>query len=129
MQNSFQGRRRARTTENLEWVCPTSCFCFRTDCLFRDRNWLEFLSVLDSTFAQVSSQREDEITQESKNECLENVSKARAFLAEVAEKDGTKNRAAPLALLELEHRACKFGLSGWFSAIEDFMHTLKFDPR
>ncbi|KAG8217714.1 N-acetyltransferase B complex non catalytic subunit-domain-containing protein [Butyriboletus roseoflavus] len=76
-----------------------------------DRNWLEFLSVLDSTFAPVSSQREGEITEESKNQCLENVSKARAFLAEVAEKDGTKNRAAPLALLELDHRASKSGLS------------------
>ncbi|KAF8559771.1 actin cytoskeleton organization protein [Imleria badia] len=76
-----------------------------------DRNWLEFLSVLDSTFAPISSQREGEITEESKNECLENVSKTRAFLAEVAEKDGTKNRGAPLALLELEHRAHKFAFS------------------
>ena len=80
---------------------------------------MEFLSVLDSTFAILSSQREGDIIAERKSECLENVSKARAFLAGVAEKDGTKNRAAPLALLELEHRAHKFGLSGWFSGIAD----------
>lgn len=93
---------------------------FRANHLFRDRNWLELLSVLDSTFASVSSQSEGTITEEEKNECLENVSKARAFLAEVAEKDGTKNRAAPLALLELEHRAHKLGLSGQFSVIGNF---------
>ncbi|KAN0077095.1 N-acetyltransferase B complex (NatB) non catalytic subunit domain containing protein [Tylopilus felleus] len=87
-----------------------------------DRNWLEFLSVLDSTFAPVSSQREGGITEESKNECLENVSKARAFLAEIAEKDGAKNRTAPLALLELEHRAHKFGLSD-DSVVVDLMEN------
>ncbi|KAH0827176.1 N-acetyltransferase B complex non catalytic subunit-domain-containing protein [Lanmaoa asiatica] len=76
-----------------------------------DHNWLEFLSVLDSTLVPVSTQRKGGIPEESKNECLVNVSKARAFLAEVAKKDGVKNRAAPLALLELEHRAHKSGLS------------------
>lgn len=85
---------------------------FRADHSFRDRNWLEFLSILDSAFAPVSFRSEGEITEEDSSECLENVSKARAFLAEVAEKDGRKNRAAPLALLELEHRAHKHGLSG-----------------
>jgi N-terminal acetyltransferase B complex non-catalytic subunit len=104
---------------------------FRANRLFRDHNWLEFLSVLDSTFTPVSSQREGGITEESKNECLENISKARAFLAEVAEKDGTKNRTAPLALLELEHRAHTFGLSGWFSVIDGLLtlQTLKIYPR
>ncbi|KAF8447742.1 actin cytoskeleton organization protein [Boletus edulis BED1] len=88
-----------------------------------DRNWLEFLSVLDSIFAPVSSRPEGGITEESKNECLENISKARTFLAGVVEKDGTKNRAAPLALLELEHRAYKFGLSDdsvFVSVMEDY---------
>ena len=112
-QRSFRGRRTACATKNLERVCLTSCLWYpRANRLFRDHNWLEFLSVLDSTFTPVSSQREGEDTAESNNECLENISRARAFLAEVAEKDGTKNRAAPLALLELEHRAHKFGLSG-----------------
>lgn len=40
--------------------------------------------------------------------------KARTFLAEIAQKDGSKNRAAPLALTELEHRAYKHGLSGTY---------------
>ena len=101
------------TTKNLEWVCLVPYLCYsRANHFFRDRNWLEFLSILDSSFAPISSQREGEITEESKNECVETVSKARAFLAEVADKDGTNNRAAPLALLELEHRAHKFALSG-----------------
>lgn len=109
-------------------ILPT---IFRADDLFRDRNWLEFLSVLDSAFDSVSSHSDGAIAEEKKTECLENVSKARAFLAEIVEKDGTKNRAAPLALLELEHRAYKFGLSGLFSVWNDSLtlQTLKHDPR
>ena len=89
----------------------------RINHLFRDRNWLEFLSILHSTFASVSSQLEGEITEEQKNECLKNISETRAFFTEVAQKDGVKNRAAPLALLDLEHRAYKHGLSGRFYVI------------
>ncbi|KIJ16949.1 hypothetical protein PAXINDRAFT_168389 [Paxillus involutus ATCC 200175] len=76
-----------------------------------DRNWLEFLSILDATFGLLSSPKDGEISEELNNECRENIAKSRAFLTEVAQKDGTKNRAAPLALLELEHRAHKHGLS------------------
>ncbi|KAF9227685.1 hypothetical protein BS17DRAFT_774157 [Gyrodon lividus] len=76
-----------------------------------DRNWLEFLSILDGTFAPVSSPKNSQASEESKKECLENTTKFREFLTEVAQKDGTKNRAALLALLEMEHRAHKHGLS------------------
>ncbi|KIJ69304.1 hypothetical protein HYDPIDRAFT_105904 [Hydnomerulius pinastri MD-312] len=89
-----------------------------------DRNWLEFLSILDATFAPVSSAKDAEVSEESKSECIENITKSRAFLTEIAQKDGTKNRAAPLALLELEHRAHKHGLSdesGLISLMENYL--------
>ncbi|KAI6036277.1 N-acetyltransferase B complex non catalytic subunit-domain-containing protein [Pisolithus microcarpus] len=74
-----------------------------------DRNWLEFLSVLDGTFTPVASSQ-GEISEESKQECRESLVETGEFLAEIAQKDGFKNRAAPLALTELKYRAYKLGL-------------------
>lgn len=74
-----------------------------------DRNWLEFLSVLDATFAPIVSSQ-DEISEQSRQECREVLNGTREFLADIAQKDGIKNRAAPLALTELEYRAYKHGL-------------------
>ncbi|KAI6160023.1 N-acetyltransferase B complex non catalytic subunit-domain-containing protein [Pisolithus thermaeus] len=74
-----------------------------------DRNWLEFLSVLDAAFAPIASSQ-GEVSEESKQECRESLVETGEFLAEIAQKDGIKNRAAPLALTELKHRAYKHGL-------------------
>ena len=59
---------------------------------FRDRNWLEFLAILDATFSMEGN-------------ATQYVEEARTFFAEVAERDGRKDRSGPLALLELEKRA------------------------
>ena len=58
----------------------------------RDRNWLEFLAVLDTTFS-------------AEGNTAEHVEAARKFFTEIAERDGLKDRSGPLALLELEKRA------------------------
>ncbi|KAH7889369.1 N-acetyltransferase B complex non catalytic subunit-domain-containing protein [Phlebopus sp. FC_14] len=86
-----------------------------------DRDWLEFISVLDATFTAVSS-KEEGISEEGRNECMENIKKSRAFFTEIAQKDGKKNRAAPLALLELEHRAYKHNLSDENSLLSMMEH-------
>lgn len=87
-----------------------------------DRNWLEFLSIIDATFAPITS-AQDVATEDHRQECRDNMSKAQTFLADIAQKDGVKNRAAPLALTELEHRAFTHGLSDLdtvISSIEDY---------
>ncbi|EGN93256.1 hypothetical protein SERLA73DRAFT_172175 [Serpula lacrymans var. lacrymans S7.3] len=76
----------------------------------RDRNWLEFLSVLDATFSTVSSPHQQEVTEAVKSECIECISKARQFFTEIAEGDGRKDRSGFLALLELEKRSITNGL-------------------
>ncbi|KAL0581537.1 mitochondrial distribution and morphology [Marasmius crinis-equi] len=76
----------------------------RAEILIRDksdRNWLEFLSVLDATFSYVTK----DATEESKTQCSEHIRKTEEFFTSIAESDGRKERAGPLALLELEHRA------------------------
>ncbi|KAI0345163.1 hypothetical protein BDW22DRAFT_1354055 [Trametopsis cervina] len=72
-----------------------------------DRNWLEFISVLDATFSGITP----ETTEEAKEEFKSNISKSQAFFAQVADKDGLRDRSGPLALLELEKRAINHGLS------------------
>ncbi|KAJ8078904.1 mitochondrial distribution and morphology [Marasmius tenuissimus] len=66
-----------------------------------DRNWLEFLSVIDATFSHIAEDAGDE----AKTQCSEQLRKAEEFFMSTAEADGSKERAGPLALLELEHRA------------------------
>lgn len=67
-----------------------------------DRNWLEFLSVLDATFWDVTSTPEP--TEENKESCRHHINKTKEFLAQIADKDGSQDRSGPLALLELEKR-------------------------
>lgn len=74
-----------------------------------DRNWLEFLSVLDATFWDVSSVPEP--SDEAKSACRHHISKTVEFFAQIADKDGARDRSGPLALLELEKRAVAHGLS------------------
>lgn len=85
--------------------CASARSCLR---LVRDRNWLEFLAVLDAAFADVAGQEADEA---QKAACVEAVAKARELFSQVAEEDGGKDRAGLLALLELEKRARAHGVS------------------
>lgn len=73
-----------------------------------DRNWLEFLSILDATFWGLSS---SEPTKEAQEECKHSIPKAQQFFAQIADKDGQRDRSGPLALLELEKRALAHNLS------------------
>ena len=59
-----------------------------------DRNWFEFVSLLDGTFAEPESE-----------DVQERVTKTRQFLESIKEKDGKADRSAHLAALELEKRA------------------------
>ncbi|KAG6874208.1 hypothetical protein C0995_003754 [Termitomyces sp. Mi166 len=73
-----------------------------------DRNWLEFLSILDATFSYFSSSVE---SSPSRREGLEQVEKTQELFTRIAEEDGSKDRSAALALLELEKRARNHGIS------------------
>ncbi|TFK42516.1 actin cytoskeleton organization protein [Crucibulum laeve] len=64
----------------------------------KDRNWLEFLSVLDTTFI-------------SKGESAEHVKETQELFTQIAEQDGQKDRSGLLGLLELERRARENGVS------------------
>jgi N-terminal acetyltransferase B complex non-catalytic subunit len=75
---------------------------------FSDRNWLEFVSVIDATFASVQG---PDVSEEGKSECSENIAKTRDFLIEIAKVDGSNNRSASLALLELEKNAFSYGIT------------------
>ena len=72
-----------------------------------DRNWLEFLSVLDATFTGLEGEASAEKAEEYKSD----VAKSQQFFAQIADKDGLRDRSAPLALLELEKRALSHSLS------------------
>ncbi|TBU65814.1 N-acetyltransferase B complex non catalytic subunit-domain-containing protein [Dichomitus squalens] len=67
----------------------------------KDRNWLEFLAVLDATF----------VDPEDKSATAESIKKTRELLGKVVEEDGVKDRSGHLALLELEKRSRQHGLA------------------
>jgi hypothetical protein len=96
-------KRRSKTSERT-WVV----LLILSDVYLSDRNWLEFVSVLDAAFAPVQG---SDISEERKSECLENIEKTRVFLNEIAELDGSRNRSAPLACLELAKKALSHGIS------------------
>ncbi|KAG1753404.1 N-acetyltransferase B complex non catalytic subunit-domain-containing protein [Suillus lakei] len=85
-----------------------------------DRNWLEFVSIVDAAFALV---RGSDVSEEGKSECSENIAKTREFLTEIAEVDGSNNRSASLALLELEKNAFSYGISSDESALVGSMEN------
>lgn len=68
---------------------------------------MEFLSVLDGTISALASAG----TTIDLTEAAPRVQRVRELLSKIAEEDGTKDRSAPLALLELEKRARAHGLS------------------
>ncbi|OBZ75813.1 N-alpha-acetyltransferase 25, NatB auxiliary subunit [Grifola frondosa] len=75
----------------------------------KDRNWLEFLAVLDATFSDVTSPSSD--TEAAKASSAEHITKTREFLGKVVDQDGLKDRSGHLARLELEKRARQHGLA------------------
>lgn len=80
--------------------------------LGRDRNWLEFLSIIDYTFADNAELPP----------VLSRVAETRSFFEEVAEEDGTSNRSGLLALVELEKCTRSHKISD--GALRAFRHYL-----
>lgn len=76
---------------------------------WRDRNWLEFLAVLDATFADLTSEASD--VEAAKAATSERIVKTREFFGKVVETDGVRDRSGHLALLELEKRSRQHGLA------------------
>ncbi|KAJ7581325.1 actin cytoskeleton organization protein [Mycena floridula] len=70
-----------------------------------DRNWLEFVAVLDGTFPPT----------ESSEPASEQITSIEVLFEQIAEKDGLKDRSGLLGLLELDKR------SGW----KDSTHRLQ----
>ncbi|KAJ6630878.1 actin cytoskeleton organization protein [Mycena sp. CBHHK59/15] len=75
-----------------------------------DRNWLEFISVLDATFSYVTTSQV-EVDTSPKAECSLHAAKTQELFTKLAVQDGHKDRSALLALLELEKRARTHGIS------------------
>lgn len=65
----------------------------------RDRNWLEFVSILDATFLPATRH------QSMQPDLEQRVAKTRDLFTKVAEQDGGRDRTAWLGLMELE-RVC-----------------------
>lgn len=61
---------------------------------------------MDATFAGLEGEANAETSEEYKS----NLAKSQQFFAQIADKDGLRDRSAPLALLELEKRALSHGL-------------------
>lgn len=83
----------------------------RTNFIWRDRNWLNFLSILNATFSHV--------------EKAEHIHKTEKLFHDLAQLDGNSDRSSLLALLELkkrtreanipEHNVSEYnGMSYWF---------------
>ncbi|KAI0670373.1 actin cytoskeleton organization protein [Trametes maxima] len=87
----------------------------------KDRNWLEFLSVLDGTFAGLTPEGSD--VDAEKAVVSERIAKTREFLGKITEEDGVKDRSGPLALLELEKRARQHGLATDSGALHSLLES------
>ncbi|KAF9075215.1 N-acetyltransferase B complex non catalytic subunit-domain-containing protein [Rhodocollybia butyracea] len=73
-----------------------------------DRNWLEFLSVVDGTFSHLTVSKPSE---DAREQCLSKVSNTLALFTKISVQDGKKDRSGLLGLLELESRSRKHGIS------------------
>lgn len=78
----------------------------------RNRNWLEFLAVVDAAFADVTPQTPET----DKVAIKEGISKAADLFSQVAEEDMRTDRSGLLALLELERRSREHGISSGLPA-------------
>ncbi|KXN86896.1 N-alpha-acetyltransferase 25, NatB auxiliary subunit [Leucoagaricus sp. SymC.cos] len=73
-----------------------------------DRNWLEFLSVLEATFLDVTGEN---CSGEAVETTRKSIQETRDLFSQAVEKDGLKDRSGLLGLLELEKRSRKHGVS------------------
>ena len=79
-----------------------------------DRNWLEFLSVIDGTFASLPESKGEAHagpSEDAKEQCSSKISNTLALFTNISVQDGRKDRSGLLGLLELEHRARRHGVS------------------
>ncbi|KAH8116753.1 actin cytoskeleton organization protein [Phellopilus nigrolimitatus] len=76
-----------------------------------DRNWLEFLAVLDATFAAPAD--------------ADKVRDVRGLFRQLADADGRRDRGALLALLELEKRARENGFGSDFESQDGLLGLIK----
>ncbi|EIW60342.1 actin cytoskeleton organization protein [Trametes versicolor FP-101664 SS1] len=87
----------------------------------KDRNWLEFLAVLDATFADLTSEASD--VEAAKAATSQRIVKTREFFGKVVETDGVRDRSGHLALLELEKRSRQHGLATDSSALLSLLES------
>ncbi|KAK2466858.1 hypothetical protein APHAL10511_001116 [Amanita phalloides] len=80
-----------------------------------DRNWLEFVSVIDAVFAPFASTSDP--NEEGRNNCAKAVKKVEELFSKVADEDGTRDRSGLLGLLELEKQAIHYGMSSGSSRL------------
>ncbi|KIM49319.1 hypothetical protein M413DRAFT_438506 [Hebeloma cylindrosporum] len=80
--------------------------------LMNDRNWLEFLAVLDATLLDAAHPSVPTSTNlGSSKDTLTKIQRAQDLFLDVSKQDRLKDRSGPLALLELERRMRAHGLS------------------
>lgn len=87
----------------------------------RERNWLEFLAILDATIppedaAPASDGDDSTVAISWKSGMADRIAETRTLFTELAETDGTRDRAPLLGLLELERRARAQGAGQAFGA-------------
>ncbi|KAF8274920.1 actin cytoskeleton organization protein [Lactarius quietus] len=94
----------------------------------RDRNWLEFISILDATFlaSALSNGTHHESSLLSPSLFAEHKEKTRELFAKVAEENGSHDRAGWLGLLELERLSAVHGVpseaSRWLGLLKRYFH-------
>ncbi|KAF8798082.1 actin cytoskeleton organization protein [Phlegmacium glaucopus] len=74
----------------------------------KDRNWLEFLSILDATLPRQVSPTHSE---QSRQDMETKYAYSKALFSRIVEEDGLQDRSGFLALLELEKRSVAHELS------------------
>lgn len=104
-------RRGSRKGEIYFWLIQEVA---NNNCVYvtsSDRNWLEFLSILDGTFSPITRSKSDgQPSNEAREICKSQIEEARAFFEEITDKDGHKDRSAWLALVDLAQRERLNGL-------------------
>lgn len=75
-----------------------------------DRNWLEFLSVIEATFSDITG-GEEKLSEEALDTVRKNVQETREFFSKIEDRDGLKDRSSLLAQIELEKRSRAYGVT------------------
>lgn len=89
----------------------------------RDRNWLEFISILDATFlpSTLSNGTHHESSSSLPSDFAQHKEKMRELFAKVAEDDGSHDRAGWLGLMELERLSAIHGAPSEDSRLLDLL--------